>query len=222
VLGIKPTVAVGSDLAYAAITKVVGSVLHHQQRTVNHGLAGRLALGSVPGSLIGVGCVHALQNHLGGEAQSLIARVLGLMLILVAVSLIWRSSPRSSRWSLKVVSEPRARFIWAVSSGLALGFLVGVTSVGSGTLFGVLMLVVFGLSSREMVGTDVFHAALLTLAAASAHVWAGNVDYTLVANLLLGSIPGVLIGSKLAVRMPDSALRPVLAGVLLLSGVKMI
>jgi uncharacterized membrane protein YfcA len=221
-LGIKPTIAVGSDLAYAAVTKVVGAAMHHQQRTVDHGLVWRLAVGSVPGSLVGVACVHALQRHLGEGAQQIIARVLGLMLILVAVSLFWRCSPRSGRWSIPVVAEPRARWVAAVSAGIVLGFLVGVTSVGSGTLFGVLLLVVFGLPARQMVGTDVFHAAVLTLAAASAHVWAHNVDYGLVGSLLLGSLPGVMIGSKLAVRMPERALRPVLAGVLLLSGLKMI
>jgi uncharacterized protein len=221
-LGIKPTVAVGSDLAYAAVTKIVGAMSHHQQQTVNYGLAWRMAIGSVPGCLVGVCCVHGLQNHMGDEAQQIVGHVLGLMLILVGLVLIWRCAPRARQWSPRLVGEPRDRVVWAVGSGIVLGFLVGVTSVGSGTLFGVLLLAVFGLSAREMVGTDVYHAAILTSAAAAAHVCAHNVDYGLVANLLIGSIPGVLLGSKLAARMPETALRPILAGVLLFSGMKMI
>jgi uncharacterized membrane protein YfcA len=221
-LGVKPTVAVGSDLAYAAVTKIVGAMSHHQQQTVNYGLAWRMAVGSVPGCLMGVGCVRGLQNHLGDEAQQIVGHVLGLMLVLVGLALFWRCMPPSRQWSPRLIAAPRDRIWWAAGSGVVLGFLVGVTSVGSGTLFGMLLLAVFGLSAREMVGTDLFHAALLTSAAAGAHVWAGNVDYSLVANLLVGSIPGVLLGSRLAARMPEKALRPVLAGVLLFSGLKMI
>jgi uncharacterized protein len=222
-LGIKPTVAVGSDLAYSAITKIVGAFQHHRQHTVNYALAWQMAVGSVPGSLAGVWCVHRLQTRLGDGVEQIIVRLLGLMLVLVAVALFVQSIPRRPGWRIRWKVGVRARpLAWAVISGLLLGFLVGVTSVGSGSLFGVLLLFVFGLSAREMVGTDVYHAAILTTAAAAAQVWVKNVDDALVANLLVGSIPGVLIGSKLAVKMPERALRPVLAGVLLLSGLKMV
>jgi uncharacterized membrane protein YfcA len=222
VIGVRPTVAVGSDLAYSAVTKIVGAFQHHRQGTVNHRLAWRMSMGSVPGALLGVWWVQRLQHRLGDDVQQLIVRLLGLVLILVAFTLLLQSSlgfpHRRLRLNIRRCDE---RSAWTVLTGLVLGLLVGVTSVGSGTLFGVVLLVVFGLSSRQMVGTDLYHAAILTTAAAGAHLGAGNVDYRLVANLLLGSIPGVLVGSRLAARMPESALRPLLAGVLLLAGLRM-
>ena len=223
ILGVKPTVAVGSDLAYAAVTKCVGGFQHHRLGTVDYGLAGKLALGSVPGSLLGVWCVHHLQHLLGDRVQHLIQQLLGIMLILISLVLLVKSNPRAEKLHLKIpLTNSKQQLIWAILSGLLLGFLVGVTSVGSGTLFGVLMLVVFGMGTREMVGTDVVHAALLTSAAAAGHLLAGNVDYPLAGNLLIGSIPGVLLGSRLSAKLPEKALRPVLAVVLLLSGLKMI
>ena len=221
-LGLPPAVAVGSDLAYAAITKVVGAVQHCRQRTVQAGLAWRMAAGSVPGSLAGVACLHGLGARQGDPAQQLLTHLLGSMLILVALALLWHSSPRSQRWRGRLSVGSRAPLAGTIAAGAVLGFLVGVTSIGSGTLFGILLLVVFGLPAREMVGTDVYHAAILSAAAAVGHGWAGNVDYGLVAHLLLGSIPGVLLGSNLAARVPEAALRPILAGILLFSAVKMI
>jgi uncharacterized membrane protein YfcA len=223
ILGVQPSVAVGSDLAYSALTKFVGGVQHWRQGTVDHKLAYRMAIGSVPSSLLGVWCIHHLQRQLGAGVQHLIIHMLGVMLILVAVALVIRLHPRAANWRLNIdLKNERVHWAWCIGSGILLGFLVGVTSVGSGTLFGVLMLVVFGLGAKDMVGTDVFHAALLTSAAALGHIWAGNVNYSLVGSLLIGSIPGVLLGSRASIRLPERALRPILAGVLLLSGLKMI
>ena len=220
VLGVQPTIAVGSDLAYSAITKIVGGIQHNQQKTVDHKLALRMACGSVPGSLLGVWCIHRTQHVLGPGIQHLTVRLLGFMLILVSVAMIVKSHPRAANWNLKIELTDKLHRIWSVGSGAILGFLVGVTSVGSGTLFGILMLCVFGLGAKEMVGTDIFHAALLTSAAAIGHILAGNVNYVLVGSLLIGSIPGVLIGSRASSKLPDRVLRPVLVGVLLLSGFK--
>jgi hypothetical protein len=153
----------------------------------------------------------------------MVARLLGGTLILVAVAMLARSTGLVRHWRLR--GSPRKRrngYAWTLSIGALLGFLVGVTSVGSGTLFGVAMLVVFGMGAKEMVGTDIYHAAILTSAAACAHLVAGNVDYSLVGSLLIGAIPGVIAGSRFATRMPEKALRPTLAVVLLLSGIKMI
>jgi uncharacterized membrane protein YfcA len=222
-LGVQPSVAVGSDLAYSAITKIVGSIQHARQKTIDYKLAGRLALGSAPGSLIGVWLVHHLQRQMGKSSQELILRLLGVMLILVAAAIFVRSHPKAARWERKLNSERlRTNLGLTVTVGAVFGFLVGITSVGSGTMFGVVMLLVFGLGAREVVGTDVFHAALLTSVAAFGHIIAHNVNYSLVGSLLTGSIPGVLLGSRASVRLPEKALRPVLAGVLLLSGLKMI
>ncbi len=222
-IGIKPTIAVGSDLCYAAITKIIGAIQHHRQGNVDHPLAWRLAWGSVPGSLLGVYCITRLQHHAGADVQLWIGRMLGMMLILVAIALFFRSNPKVKAWGRRLrLKNPEKRTHWAVAAGLVLGFLVGITSVGSGTLFGVLLIVVFGLRPKSVVSTDVFQAAILSTAAAAGHIWAGNVDFHLVGSLLIGSIPGVLLGSKFADSLPDRIIRPILATVLILSGFKMI
>jgi Predicted permeases len=222
-VGIKPTVAVGSDLAYAAITKLVGGWLHRKAGFVDLGLAMRMALGSVPASILGVWALHHFQGLYGEAVQVFVKHALGGMLLLVAAAMLARSTnvikqvniPGRARWR-------REGYFWPVLIGTLLGFVVGVTSVGSGTLFGVAMLLIFGMNAHRMVGTDIVHAAMLTFAAAAAHVWAGNVDYSLVGSLLVGSIPGVLMGSRLATVMPQKALRPTLAVVLLMSGYQMV
>ncbi|HXG24973.1 MAG TPA: sulfite exporter TauE/SafE family protein [Chthonomonadales bacterium] len=221
-VGIKPTVAVGSDLAYAAITKIVGGIQHRRQGMVDHRIVWQLAVGSVPGALLGVWFVHHMQHRLGDQVQHIVLRLLGIMLIVVALALFLRSTPLVGVLKKRLHAVRNTHpLLLAIVSGL-LGFLFGVTSIGSGSLFGVILIVVYGLSSHKMVGTDVYHAAIITVCAAGAHVWAGNVDYALVGNLLIGSIPGVLIGSKLSSKLPDKVLRPLLASVLLASGIKMI
>lgn len=223
ILHTKPSVAVGSDLAYAAITKWFGAFQHHRQGTVNHDVAWRMAYGSVPGSLLGVWLIHRLETRMGEQAQKMIVQMLGVMLILVAIVLILRSLPRTAEWIKKFRRHRRPqRTRWYVLVGAVLGFLVGITSVGSGSLFGVVLIALFALNAKEMVGTDVFHAAILSTAAAAGHLWVGNVNWSLVGNLLIGSIPGVLLGSRLTAALPNHIIRPILAATLLASGVKML
>lgn len=219
----KAKFAVGSDLAYAAVMKMFGAWQHRRAGTVDLGLSLRLAAGSVPASLLGVWWSHRLEQRLGDEGERVILRLLGVMLILTAAVLVSRTIPAVERLLQKRAEQPPPQrgLLWAIGIGAVLGFLVGVTSVGSGALFGVAMLMVFGLKTRDMVGTDIFHAALLSAAAAAGHIWAGNVDYPLVGSLLLGAVPGILMGSRLSTRLPEQALRPTLATVLLLSGLKM-
>ncbi len=223
ILGVKPSLAIGSDLTYAAITKLVGSLQHRKQGTVNTNIAWRMAYGSVPGSLLGVWFIHRLQIGAGDLAQQSIVRMLGYTLIAAAAAMLLRVFPRTAEWIRKFRIRRRPqRTRWYVLAGFVLGFLVGITSVGSGTLCGVVLIAVFGLSSKEMVGTDLFHAAILSSAAAAAHFVAGNVDSALVANLLIGSVPGVLIGSKLSAILPDRVIRPILAVTVLASGIEMV
>lgn len=221
-IGIRPTTAVGTDLCYAAVTKIVGAVQHSRNNTVNFRLAHRLAVGSVPGAIAGVWFIHVLENRVGAGVQMWVTRMLGVMLILVAVGLFCRAHPGVKAWSQKFRLK-RKDFRWTVPAGFGLlvGFLVGITSVGSGTLFGVLLVLVFGLSARRTVGTDVYHAAILSTAAAAAHLSAGNVDFPLLGSLLIGSVPGVVVGSKLAARVPEKVIRPTLAVVLILSGFRL-
>jgi uncharacterized membrane protein YfcA len=222
-LGQKPTVAVGSDLAYAAITKIVGGWFHRTQGDVHMKLALKMAIGSVPASILGVMVLKHFEAQDAELVQRFVRQSLGVMLLIVAAAMLLRST----KWikHIEVPGSPRRRragFFWPILIGVVLGFVVGVTSVGSGTLFGVAMILVFGMRAHEMVGTDIVHAAMLTFAAAGAQVWAGHVDFVLVGNLLIGSIPGVLIGSRLVTVMPQKALRPTLAVVLLMSGFQMV
>ena len=218
----KAKYAIGSDLAYAAIMKMFGAWQHRGAGHVDTGLCWQLALGSVPASLLGVWWSHSLEQRMGVAAEHILIRILGATLILVSVLLVVRMLPGVEQ-RLRRADKPRPKrgLAWSVGVGAVIGFLVGITSVGSGTLFGVALLVIFGLGAREMVGTDIYHAAVLSSAAALGHVVAGNVNYPLVGSLLIGAVPGILIGSRLSFRLPETVLRPTLATVLLLSGLKL-
>lgn len=220
----KATVAVGSDLCYAAVTKIVGAAQHYRQGYVDLSLALKMACGSVPASLLGVWCLVQMRHHVAEKTLQLsVGRMLGFMLVLVAACLVFRSHPwvRPLREKVRILHREQQTH-WAVAMGAVLGFLVGITSVGSGTLFAVLLVVLFGLSPRRTVATDVFHAAILSSAAAVGHIISGNVNYNLVGSLLIGSLPGVILGAKFAHRLPERIIRPALAAMLMLSGLKMI
>ena len=221
--GVRPTIAVGSDLAYSAVMKTVGAFQHRRAGNVDGKLALRLAAGSIPGGLIGVGCIHLLEARFGDTAQHMVGRLLGAVLVVVAVLTLMQSLPGLGRGPF--VDKPaagRASLRWCVPIGAVLGFLVGATSVGTGTLFAVALMNVFGLSARRTVGTDIQHAALLTSALALANGFTGHVNVSVVVHLLVGAVPGVILGSRLAVRMPERVIRPCVAGMLLLSGFRMI
>lgn len=216
---IRAKYAVGSDLAYGAIAKFFGAWRHKKNGTVDIKLVWQLAAGSVPASLVGVWALHMLDKRNGAAAEHLIKNVLGYALLLVATILIIRSVPFVEAWFEKRQAYvPRHSFAWAFVVGVVGGFLVGLTSIGGGTLFGVALILIFGLKPKQTVGTDIYHGCVLAAVAAIGHIFAGDVDYRLVACLLIGAIPGVLIGSSLSAKMPDRALRPALGVVLLLLG----
>ncbi len=215
--------AVGSDLLYVSIAKCFGAWQHRAHGNVNFKLVGYLALGSVPSSLVGVWLVHSLDKRHGLAADHILEKCLGATLVLVAAIMIVRSFPQVDAYLKRRGEGPVERKpIVAVAVGVLGGFLVGLTSVGGGTLFGAALLLIFGLGTREMVGTDIFHAAILSGAAAAGHIWAGDVDYPLVASLLVGAIPGILIGGHISQRVPDRAMRPTIATVLLLAGLRIL
>jgi hypothetical protein len=217
----KAKYAVGSDLAYGAIAKLFGAWQHKKKGTVDTKLVWQLAAGSLPASLIGVWALHTLDKHNGLAAEHLITVLLGSALILVSVVLLVRSIPRIENWfEQRQAYVPRHSFAWAFAVGVSGGFLVGLTSIGGGTLFGVALILLFGLKPKQTVGTDIFHGCLLAAVAAIGHVFAGDVDYNLVASLLIGAIPGVILGSNISSKMPDRALRPALGAVLLLLGLR--
>jgi len=233
VMGVKPIIAVGTDLAYAAVTKIVGGATHLRRGTVHRRTAFLLAIGSVPASILGVGLtthirqvdpdlVNNLLIHAIAWVSMLVAALMVAKPLLTAVAKRTKSqSPVDWRGDLYSFA---GRHPWLLPlMGAGVGFLVGLTSVGSGTLIIVGLLFLYPRwQSKELVGTDVFHAAILVSAASAAQFAAGNVNVSMALSLLLGSIPGVLLGSRLAVAFPERLLRFSLAGVLLVSGAKML
>src|SRR5918997_1884597 len=204
VIGTQPVVAIGTDIAYGALTKTVGGWQHFRSGTVDLGVSTWLALGSVPGSLGGVVMVEALPSP---PDTALLWGVAGAQSLTAGITLVRALFVRDirSRERDSVALTRRAKV-----TAVGLGLLLGVTSVGSGALIGLALILVFRLTPHRVVGTDVFHAAVLLWAAGIAHVIAGNVDYGLMGNILLGSIPGVLVGERLARSVPAAGLRPAL------------
>ncbi len=222
VFGFKPTLAVGTDILHGAIFKSFGAVRHRRLGTVHARLTFWMFLGSGPMSLLGVATATWLKHHYGG-AESIEAYAVGVALVaggagLVAKMFIKRGvQPDDAPFLL----TSRDRWI-AFTLGATCGFVVGLTSVGSGTFFGLVMVLVFPLTLPKIVGTDIFHAAALLWVAGVGHLVAGNVDLRTMAWLLTGSIPGILLTSQFTLRVPDRALRLGLACVLMLSGIKLI
>jgi len=220
--GIPPSTAIGTDIAHGAAFKTVGAVQHRRMGNVRARLAGWMLVGSIPASLLGVWLNVRITDQYGDGAKSVMGQVLGAALLFGAVGLIAKSVVQSDAigdldWSL----SNRDR-VAAILIGVFGGFIVGLTSVGSGVFFGLTLLIVFPLRAHKVVGTDIFHAAVLLYVAGAAHWAAGNIDFGILFWLLLGSIPGVLIGGRLTVSIPESGLRLVLAGVLGLAGIKLL
>lgn len=222
VFGFNPTLAVGTDIAHGAIFKTVGAVRHRQLGTVHHKLSGWMFLGSAPFSLLGVWVAGRIEHRYGDHATDVMTYILGGALLFGATGLVLKSFlGKKVGGTENFVMTTRDR-IAAVSIGVVGGFIVGLTSVGSGTFFGLTMLFVFSLSAHKVVGTDIQHAAALLYVAGFGHFIAGNVDLSTVGWLLIGSIPGILVGSHWSVRIPEAWLRLALADVLAISGLKLV
>jgi uncharacterized membrane protein YfcA len=221
--GIPPATAIGTDIAHGAAFKTVGAVQHRRMGNVRARLAGWMLIGSAPMSLLGVWVNVQLTERYGDDAKSLMGQVLGAALLFGAVGLIAKSLVQTSGPdgdpSWKLTNRDR---VAAILIGAFGGFIVGLTSVGSGVFFGLTLLVVFPLRAHKVVGTDIFHAAVLLYVAGAAHWAAGNIDFGILFWLLLGSIPGVLIGGHLTLSIPEQRLRLLLAGVLGLAGMKLL
>ncbi|MEE9324839.1 MAG: sulfite exporter TauE/SafE family protein [Dehalococcoidia bacterium] len=226
VFDVRPLLAVGTDLAHGALTKTLGGWQHYRQGSVDMSLVRPLALGSVPGALLGVGLLELIKNRSSLDIDSFVSHVLGIVLVVVGIALFFRLFIKNKErleingnGLMALASRKKALLTVA---GALVGFIVAISSVGSGTLIIALLSIAFPLAAVKIVGTDVFHAAILLSSVALVHLAVGNVDYSLLGNMLLGSIPGVLIGTRLSIRVPDSVLRTALAGILLVAGVKMI
>jgi uncharacterized membrane protein YfcA len=208
IFGIQPTTAIGTDIVYSAITKTVGGWRHFRLGTVNLELVKWLSFGSVPAAVAGVALVSVLADHVGEDRlDSLVYAVLGGTLLMVGIITLARAL------ILRKLIDERDRFeiekrhkVAAIVIGATTGFVIGITSAGSGTVIAILLIAVYRLAPKKVVGTDVFHAAIL--------LWAAGA-----ANILVGSIPGVIIGSALSDKAPQGFIRTALGLVLIGSGI---
>jgi hypothetical protein len=220
VFGRQAMTAVGTDLLYAAITKSAGTLAHGRKRNVDWPIVGRLAAGSLPAAVLTIAAMSAI--GIGGHTSPrLITVTLGVALLLSAVAMLARH--RMRRWSRHVAPTPRWVAPLTVLCGVVLGVLVTLSSVGAGAL-GIVMLTTLYPTAPipRLVGSDVAHAVPLTLVAGLGHLLLGSVSWSLLLSLLIGSIPGVMIGAHLSVRLPERYLRPILAGVLSVVGIRML
>jgi hypothetical protein len=219
--GIHPATAVGTDLLYASATKAGGTLIHGLSGTIDWRIVRRLAFGSVPASVVAL-FILGLLNIKGSAAQAVITALLAGALFLTAIAMIARKKIVKSYGSWLGSLDPRRTAMLTVTVGAALGVLVSLTSVGAGAI-GVTALVLLypQLPTARVVGSDIAHAVPLTLAAGLGHWMLGSIDWHIFASLLLGSLPGIVLGSFFAVRVPEFALRLVLAGVLILVAAKL-
>jgi uncharacterized protein len=219
----RPALAVGTDLVWNALTKGVGSIVHIRQSTVDNRIVKRLALGSIPGALIGIALLAYLRHRGMKSEDKLVVWVLGVALICVALGLFIRTvfGAKLPTPGQEGLSRGPAWITTVV--GLVVGFLVSITSVGSGSLIVASLVFIYPTTPlKRLVGSDIFHALFLVGVAAVGHMGLGTIDLKLLGGLLIGSVPGVWIGSRLSAIFPEKVLRPVLATTLLYLGLKLI
>ena len=208
--GYSPVVAIGTDLAYGAITKTVGGWRHLRAGHVDLRLSWWLAAGSVPGSLLGVLAVNRLHATYGDGFEPVLLALVAGALMLASAATLYRAMFRPGLVAAErhsALLEGHISKAGTVAAGALLGFILGMTSVGSGALIGLALILHYRLSPRRVGGTDVVHAAVLLWTAGLAHWASGNVDLVLMATILIGSLPGVWIGTALTPYVPVAGLR---------------
>ena len=222
--GIAPATAVGTDLLYASLTKMGGSWVHGRRGTVDWKVVKLLAMGSLPAALLSMALLHYLaldEKHL----KSLITSVLSVALLLTAAALLFKPYLiKLGRRPDGVMFELHAHHLTGATifTGAILGVLVTISSVGAGALGVVVLLFLYPRAPMaKIVGTDIAHAVPLTLIAGLGHAALGTVNYRLLGSLLLGSLPGIYLGSHLGIKIPDHVLRPILATMLTTIGIKL-
>jgi len=219
--GIHPATAVGTDLLYAAVTKTAGSVVHGFNRTVDWAVVGRLAAGSVPMTVLTIVALSYVDIN-GAAARELIAGVLTVALFVTALTLIFRDKI-IGRYAARISSlAPKRIAAITIGVGAVLGVLVSISSVGAGAIGVTAVILLYPkLPTARIVGSDIAHAVPLTLVAGIGHWFLGSINLDVLASLLLGSVPGILVGSYAAARIPEFALRIVLAAALLVVATKL-
>lgn len=221
-IGVQPTIAVGTDLVYNSLTKLFGTYQHWKQKTVNWKLVLYLSYGSIPGAVAAIVIIKTF-DHFFQNQEHIIQSALGMMLVIVSLTIIFKqlfpNKVKENRWQSRPLNE---KIKMTIGIGFVLGFIVGLTSIGSGSLFAIAFLYFYRMHATELVGTDIAHAFFLATAAGLMHAGLGHVDYVLAANLLLGSIPGVVLGSSLSAKVKTRPLRTIIATIILISGVRLI
>jgi uncharacterized membrane protein YfcA len=220
VFGVKPVTAIGTDIFYAAITKTAGGWRHLKLKTVNMPLAWWMAAGSVPSAIVGVLLLDVLKRKLGEDLDETVFAILAASLLVVGAATLLRGLLLADKIEERESFEIHTRHkIAAVGIGATTGLVIGLSSAGSGTLIAIMLIAVFRLTPQRVVGTDVFHAAVLLWAAGIAHIFSGNVDFLLAGNIVIGSVPGVILGSNMSVRWPQGILRTALGVILIAAGI---
>jgi uncharacterized protein len=219
--GFHPMAAVGTDLLFAAATKSIGTLVHGFKHNVSWRVTARLAAGSVPASAATILCLNRLGAPNGTTAR-LISVTLGLALLLTAVTLLFRPQIISFAGRLRRIPHPSLTAMLTVVTGAVLGVLVSLSSVGAGAIGMTALLMLYpGLPVATLVASDIAHAVPLTLIAGIGHWYLGTIDWVVLSALLVGSMPGIVVGSLASTRVPETALRGVLATVLFVVGARL-
>ncbi|MGH8657214.1 MAG: sulfite exporter TauE/SafE family protein [Gammaproteobacteria bacterium] len=224
IFGIKPAIAVGTDLLYAAITKSGGVFVHHRQQTIKWKVVGLLALGSVPTALATIAVLKSLTAK-GIDYENVMTTTLGVALILTSLVLLFKNQlleiGRHEKLAAVKAMHRQLKTPMTIGAGAVLGALVTLSSVGAGALGAAVLLFLYPrYPAVNIVGTDIAHAVPLTAVAGLGHAHLGTVDYSLLVSLLFGSLPGIMIGSRFGMRLPDRLVRNLLASMLLLIGLR--
>jgi uncharacterized membrane protein YfcA len=222
-VGVRPVVAVGTDLLFLAALKVVAAWAHHKWGNVDWRLVKLLALGSVPGAVVGLLLLSGLRGISEEATDAGVTRLLGLVLIVAAMAVLVQFFLGERRLRLPfsggddTAHAPTPRPI--IVLGFVVGVLVSMTSVGGGSLVVASLVIFHRLSGRRIVGTDLAHALVLSAVATVGHIGMGSVIWVLALNLLVGAIPGVLLGSRATIRVPERGLRAIMGSALLVAGI---
>jgi uncharacterized membrane protein YfcA len=213
---------VGTDLLYAAITKSGGVVVHGFHKTIDWRIVRRLATGSVPATILTIYALSriGIDSHHGGH--DLISTALGIALVLTAISLVFRNYILANLAAFVDGLSDRSRLVVTIALGFILGVFVSISSVGAGAIGVTILILLYPtLPTVRIVGADIAHAVPLTLIAGAGHWWLGTVNWDILLSLIIGSLPGIMISSHLASRVPERILRPLLAGTLAVVGLRL-